>query len=172
MEENMFRSLLCIGIVTMFLVGCGPSKPTELTGEQIAEEKEKVVQVIKDYNKAFEDKKFESIVRTLSDDVVFFGSDSSEVIKSLSDFKQSILDQWNTYDIKYGEIYDKLIVMDNTGTLASIIYGTPATVKVKGSDSTLHYFFRVSRTLKKQDGRWMIASGIIGITQQVPVAKK
>ena len=131
MEENMFRSLLYCALLSVLLVGCGPSKSTELSGEQIAQEKEKVIQVIKDYNTAFEEKKFEPIVRTLSDDVVFFGSDSSEIISSLSDFKKNIQDQWNNFDIKYGEMYNKSIIMDNTGSFASIIYGTPATVKLK-----------------------------------------
>lgn len=153
-------------IMVLIISACGPNRPTELTSEQLANERERVIQVIKDYNAAFEAEKYTEIIETISDDVVFFGSDSSEVIKSLPDFKTLVEEQWETFDIKYGEMYDMSIIMDNNATVASVIYGTPAEVTMNGKE--IHYFFRIARTLKKVNNNWKIASGIVGITQQTP----
>jgi ketosteroid isomerase-like protein len=146
------------------MIACGPDKNDILSTEQLAKEKERVIEVVKDYNKAYESESFSGIIETLSEDVVFFGSDSSEVIRSLSDFKKMIQTQWGTYKIKYGNMFDTWVQMDSRGTLASVIFGIPATVKINNG-AEVPFFFRVARTLKKQDNRWVIVSGIVGITQ-------
>jgi ketosteroid isomerase-like protein len=166
----MKKIVLMLFVSFFIFSGCGPSKNDELTTEQIVKEKERVKAIMEDYNRAFESESFSSIIETLSEDVVFFGSDSSEIIRSLSDFKNMIQKQWAEYDIKYGKMVDTWIDMDSKGTLASIIYGIPAKVTMKGE--TLNYFFRVARTLKKQDNRWLITSGIVGITQDMPKETK
>ena len=39
-------------------------------------------------------------------------------------------------------------------------------------DTVMNVFFRISRTLVKIDNSWKIASGIIGITQDMPKSTK
>lgn len=163
----MKKLILLFGFSLALLVSCVQNRPDELTSEQIAKEKAKVLDVMKAYNKAFQNEKFSEIIETLSEDVVVFGTDSAEVIRSLSDFKKLIQTQWERYDIKYGEMVDTWILMDSQGSLASMVFGIPGVVKMP--DGTVqNVFFRISRTLKKQNGKWLIASGIIGITQVTP----
>ena len=166
---NMRKIVLWLFASIFIFSACGPNKNDELTSEQLSKEKQRVLSVIKDYNKAFEMESFSSIIETLSEEVVFFGSDSSEVIRSLSDFKNMIQKQWSEYDFKYGEMVDTWLQMDSKGTLASIIYGIPAVVTINNVPS--NYFFRVARTLKNQDNRWVIVSGIVGITQDMSNSK-
>lgn len=167
----MKRLLLFFGLSFALLTACVQNRSEDLTVEQIAKEKTKVIDVIKAYNLAYQNEKFSEIIETLSEDVVFFGTDSVEVIRSLSEFKKLIQDQWNRVDIKYGEMVDTWVLMDKQGSFASVVFGVPAIVKyVSGGEQKV--FFRIARTLKKQDHKWVIASGIVGITQvmnDVPV---
>ena len=148
-------------LISLLFVSCGPSKDP-LTLDEMNKEKEAVKQVLKAYNKAFEEQNFAGILPTLSQDVIFFGSDSAEVVSSLNDFKKKITEQFKTVEkTKYGEMTDVSIQMDPYGTFASIIYGIPMNIIIAGKQS--HMFLRVARTLKKEENRWVIVSGIIGV---------
>ncbi len=159
--------LLLVCSIALSITACGPNRNDELTSEQIAKEKERVLNVVKEYNKANQNKSFSSIIETLSNDVVFFGSDSSEVIRNLTDFQKMIKKQWELYNITYGDMVDVWIDIDSKGTIASVISGMPGEVHFQGQNQK--YFFRVARNLKKQNNKWLISSGITGITQQMPV---
>ncbi len=150
-------------LLLVLVVSCAPSVEP-LTNQEIEAEKRSVIEVLNNYNSAFQQKDFAGILPTLADDVVFFGTDSSEVINNLNEFKHKLTEQFNNVDeMRYGDMSDISIQMDPYGTFASIIYGMPLTV-VK--DNILHnMFLRVARTLRKEDGRWVIVSGIIGVAQ-------
>lgn len=155
------KKLLLFILPMIMLIACGPASD-DLTPEEIAREKEAVVQVIKTYNEAMQKKNFAGIVPTLSEDVIFYGTDSSEIIKSLSEYKQKLTQQFNSYDqMIYGDMVNVEIFMDKRGTLASIIYGIPTTLNKGGQSERL--FLRTSRTLKKEQGNWHIISGVVGI---------
>lgn len=162
----MKRYLLLL-LSSLIVISCSNNGPEQLTGDKLAAEKNKVLDAIKDYNSAYQNESFTEIIKTLSEDVVFFGTDSSEVIRSLSEFKTMIQEQWNHYDIKYGNIVDPSVIMDDYGTIASVVFGIPGIVK-KDNGPEQHIFFRIARTLVKQDKKWVIASGVIGITQTMP----
>jgi len=139
---------------------CSPTREP-LNTEEMSREKDAVVEVMKAYNKAFEEKNFAGILPTLSDDVIFFGTDSSEVIKNLSDFKKKITDQFTSVDkMQYGEMRDISVQMDPYGTYSSIIFGVGVNLIHQGK--TEHMFLRAARNLRKEDGKWVIVSGIIG----------
>jgi ketosteroid isomerase-like protein len=149
--------------VLITISACGPKKEY-LSPLEIEKEKEKVIEVIKEYQVAYDEKNFGKVVETLADDVIFFGTDSSEVIKTFADFKKAIEKQWQEYDkIIYGEMRDVSIQMDDQGTLASIIFGTNADFIV-GTD-TSNYYLRIARVLKKSNEKWLIVSGIVGIVR-------
>ncbi|MCX7735474.1 MAG: nuclear transport factor 2 family protein [Candidatus Kapabacteria bacterium] len=161
----MLKYLLFISISFILVYSCGP-RPDELTTAEMAKEKEDIIATIKAFNKAMEEERFEGLVPYLSEDVIFFGTDSSEIIKSLSDFKKAITEQFNAVEsLSYGEMSDISIQMDSRGTFASIIYGVPTTYKMVGSNAPESYFFRVNRTLKKEGGKWVIVSGIVSIAR-------
>jgi ketosteroid isomerase-like protein len=156
-------------ILLILVASCAPSVEP-LTNQEIEAEKQAVIEVMKSYNAAFQQKDFAGILPTLATDVVFFGTDSAEVIKNLNEFKRKLTEQFNDVDeMRYGEMSDISIQMDPYGNFASIIYGMPLTV-VK--DNIIeHLFLRVARTLRKEDGRWVIISGIIGVARGTTGAK-
>ncbi len=156
------KKTLTTFFILVFVLGCTPQKE-ELTMQDIDKEKQAIVQVMKEYNKAAEEKNFSDMIETLAGEVIFFGTDSSEVIKTFAEFKAKMEQQWKTFDkTKYGEMYDMDIQMDDNATFASIIYGTPLEITIGGETAKL--FIRVARTLKKEKGKWVIVSGIVGHT--------
>lgn len=162
------KKYLPILMLIILVVSCGPSIEP-LTPQEIENEKEAILEVLKSYNTAFQQKDFAGILPTLADDVVFFGTDSSEVIKNLNEFKQKITEQFNDVDeMRYGEMTDVSIQIDPYGHFASIIYGMPLTVVKDNKIEKM--FVRVARTLRKEDGRWVITSGIIGVARGTSLA--
>ncbi len=150
-------------LLLVFLLSCSTSND-QLSTEEEVREKEKVVEVLKAYNKAYEKKNFSEMVRYLANDLTFFGSDSGETVKSLSEFKVAIEKQWEDMDsLKFGNMQDIYILMDSRGRIASAIYGIPLNIWTNGQ--YVNFFLRVARTLKKEGGNWVIASGITGITR-------
>lgn len=162
------KKLILIACVSLLvLAGCMGNGTKPLTVEQTAKEKARVMEVIKQYNDASNKKSFSSIIETLDENVVFFGSDSTEIIHSLNDFKKMIQNQWNQLDIQSGDMVDTWIQMDPTGTLASVIYGQPSVITLPDGRKQ-RVFFRIARTLKKQDNQWLIVSGIVSMTASNP----
>lgn len=154
-------------LITAFIIisGC-KTEPEFLPADQIEKEKAAVIKVCNDYNKASEAKSWSAMVETLAEEVKFFGTDSSEVIKTFPEFKKKMLEQWQQYDkMIYGEMVDVEVLMDRQGTIASIFFGVPVYLQ-HGNDS-IHYFLRGARTLKKdkEKNRWFIVSGLVGIVR-------
>lgn len=162
------KKIIPFFILIVTLISCGPQKAPELTPEERKKEEEAVMRVIKEYNAAYQTKNYSQLTETLSEDVIFFGSDSAETIKSLTQFKKKIEEDTQNTTYKYGEPVDVHIIMDNGATVASVIYGMSTTLTFSEGnlkDKQASFFLRVARTLKKSKGRWYIASGIISITQ-------
>jgi ketosteroid isomerase-like protein len=161
----MSRFLLLLFLLPIF-AGCGgPNDNDKLSPEVLNAEKQEVINTLKEYNTAFEEKNFSRLVPTLSEDVVFFGTDSAEVIKSLSEFKNVLEKQWNTYDTMiYGNMSDVVVQMDNKASVASVYYGIPCTIVNKDGKHE-NMFLRVARTLKKEKNKWTIVSGIVSIAR-------
>ena len=171
-----FFNLLSIGalmkspllaLLTVLLIAassCGPSQPLPLTDQEIAKEKEAIIDVANRYNISSASKDWSGIVELLSKKVTFYGTDSAEVLRNFEEFQAKINQQWDFYDTMiYGDMVDIHIDIDPQGQLASIIFGVPCDI-VKGNKA-IHYFLRVARTLKKEDGKWVICSGIVGIAK-------
>lgn len=161
------RNFLLLSLTLILLVSACQPKKKIMTPEQIEAEKAAIVKVMDDYHTASSEKDFGAVVSCLADEVIFFGTDSSEVIKTFAEFKTAIQKQWEEYDkIKYGPLNDVSIQMDKDATLASIIFGVSADVEKDGIHN--QYYLRVSRTLEKKDGKWFIVSGIMGIVRTTP----
>jgi ketosteroid isomerase-like protein len=165
-----FSLQIILILIASFFLACQP-KPKFLSPLEIQNEKEKVQKVIVDFHKALEDKNFGKLVETLADEVIFFGTDSSEIIKTFADFKMAIDQQWKDYDrIDYGELRDVSIQMDDNASLASIIYGTNAEITKGGV--AVEYYLRIARILRKKNDRWLIVSGIVGIVRTDEEARR
>ncbi len=160
MKQVFITLILIAGIL---LSSCEPQKEI-LTAEKRKDEESKVITTINNYNKSNQEKNWYSLVETLADEVVFFGTDSAEVITSFADYKKAIEKQWQEYEkMNYGELQDISIQMDNEATLATIIYGQNVEV-IKGS-IVKNYYMRGARILKKEKNKWVIVSGIVGIVR-------
>ena len=150
-------------LLSLFIVltACTPEQKV-LSKEEVDKEHEAIINVIKAYNKAMDEKNFYALTETLAGDVVFFGTDSAEVINTFADFKEKIKEQWKMFDkMLYGEMLDISIQMDPASPkLASIIFGIPQTITI--GDTTATLFMRMNRTLKKERGNWVIVSGVVG----------
>ncbi len=162
------KKLFYLLIITIFILPSCQTEQKYLTIEEIKKEETEILKVLVAYNKASEDKNFAELLKTLADSVVFFGSDQGEVIKTFADYKEAIQKQWEEYEYtKYGDITDLFIAMDNRATLASVIYGVPLQAKLKNGINE-EVFLRVSRTLRKQNDKWVIVSGITSIPRVKP----
>jgi len=162
------KKLFYLLIITIFILPSCQTEQKYLTVEEIKKEETEILKVLIAYNKASEDKNFAELLKTLADSVVFFGSDQGEVIKTFADYKEAIQKQWEEYEYtKYGDITDLFIAMDNRATLASVIYGVPLQAKLKNGINE-EVFLRVSRTLRKQNDKWVIVSGITSIPRVKP----
>jgi len=160
MKQIILLAFICALLIPV-LIGC-QSEPKALTVDEINKEKQAIVQVIENYNRASERKNFAELVNTLADSVTFFGTDEGEVITTFADFKKAIEDQWNEYDYtKYSPLTDVYIVMDKNATLASVLFGV--TFEGRRAGITENLFIRAARTLKKQDGKWVIVSGLLSV---------
>lgn len=154
------KHVIFLILIISLMSACGPEKE-EMTSADYKNEEAAIKKVMEDYTKAAEDKDFSAMIETLAGEVIFFGTDSSEVIKTFPDYKDKMNEQWKVFDkIKYGEMYDISIQMDDRATFASIIYGTPCEITI--GDQKANLFLRVARTLKKEKGKWVIVSGIVG----------
>jgi hypothetical protein len=161
------KALLIILFTSLgFLLSCQPEQKS-MTLEQIKLEETEIIKVIEANNKASEEKNFAELLKTLADSVSFFGTDQNEVIKTFADYKVAIQKQWESYEYtKFSKIQDVFITMDKNASVASIIYGVQLEAKFNGNIESL--FLRVSRNMVKQDGKWVIASGITSIPRQAP----
>ncbi|MFA6570603.1 MAG: nuclear transport factor 2 family protein [Bacteroidota bacterium] len=159
--KKLLLSFLCLTLIT----ACAP-KEKELSADDISREQQAIINVMKKYLKSVEDKNFSQLVETLASEVVFYGTDSSEVLKTFPEFKKAMLKQWSLFDRqKYGEMSEVSIQMDKNATFASIIFGISFDVTI--GDKTARLYLRMARILKKEDNKgWVIVSGIVGSTSQ------
>jgi hypothetical protein len=160
--DKFMKSMILLFAMLIIITACAP-KEKELTPDQIAKEKQAIVKVMKEYNDATESKSWSRLVETLASEVRFYGTDSSEVINTFDEYKEKIITQWNLFDQqKYGEMTNINIEMDPNASFASIIYGIPFDVTI--GQRVAHLFLRIQRTLKKENDKWVIVSGIVGST--------
>lgn len=166
----MKKILPFLFILIVFISACKEEK-VALSPERIKIEKDKVLETIRAFHAAYEKKDFGALIPTLAGEVVFFGTDSGEVITTFSDYKQKMLEQWQEYDVmKYGEPYDVFIEMDPYGNFASIIYGVQLYVKKQNYENT--YQVRAARTLRREKDKWVIVSGIVSIPRSPAEVKQ
>ena len=159
---KLFLTLFSLALIT--LTSCQCDKKVMTFDQKIAQEKE-IIKVIEANNTASENENFAELLKTLADSVAFFGTDENEVIKTFAEYKDAIQKQWDLYEnTKFSSITNPFITMDDKGTVASIIYGVEMQTSINGIEE--HHFLRVSRNLFKQNGHWVIASGITSIPRQ------
>ena len=156
------KKLILLFIIAGFIFGCA-EKADELSPQERTLQREAIVQVINNYVEAYQNKNFSKAVRSLSDTVVFYGTDIEEKITSLSQFKEEVQAEWDLVSkIEYGQMRDLLIYIDNDAELAQVYYALPARYHFKEIEEPRSLYLRYARTLKKIEGNWLIVGGTAG----------
>jgi len=164
LSTKPMKNLLLLSIIFIFFLSSCEQKKKYLTPQELEAEKEKIKLVIQNFNQASEDEDFGKMVEYLSDEVTFFGTDSSEIIKTFAEYKKAIDQQWQIYDrIHYSDLNDVTVFIDREGSLATIFYGSSASVLKQGI--TKEYYLRGARILEKKDDKWLIVGGLTGIVR-------
>lgn len=159
----MRNSLLVLFIFALIFSSCEQPKKF-LSDHELLQEKEKVKSTIETFHKVSEEKDFSKMVNFLSDEVIFFGTDSTEVFKTFAEYKRAIDEQNRVYDkIEYSSLQDEAIFIDPDGQLATIFYGTYATTYKAGIKEI--FYLRGARVLEKKEDKWLIKGGLTGIVR-------
>ena len=151
-----FISLL---VIAALVSGCGPKK---LNVQDIAREKKAVESVITTFWKAYESKDLAAMDKFLSTspEVVFFGTDSAEVVKSPAQWEIQKRDDMQLFEaFKAGELRNLSIQVDSYGELASSVCEIPLDMKIGGQMS--HSLARIAMTMKKEKGDWRTIQGML-----------
>ena len=98
LRTKPMKNLLLLSIIFIFFLSSCEQKKKYLTPQELEAEKEKIKLDIQNFNQASEDEDFGKMVEYLSDEVTFFGTDSSEIIKTFAEYKKAIDQQWQIYD--------------------------------------------------------------------------
>ena len=148
------KQLIIIMLLISLILGCEPLK---MTSEQIAAEKKAIDSIITEFNKGYESKDIESMIKLFSksDELIGFGTDSAEVTKSIDEWRTQFENDFQLFDsVKIGNLRNLSIQISNGGDLASAVYEAPADMVYDGQSA--HIFLRFANTWKKENGEWRI----------------
>ena len=155
----MYRTMLVL-LVAALLIGCGPRK---LTVEDIAKERKSVEAVLANFWRALEAEDAAKMAQLFSPSgIVFFGTDSAEVIKSTAQWEAQLkVDSQLFESLKVGEPRNLSTQIDSYGELASTICEVPVEMTIGGEASRLQARFAL--TMKNEKGEWHIVQGMIAL---------
>ncbi len=160
-----------ISILLLFVLGA--CVPTELTPDQIEREKEQVHKQIKKILKGYDEKDLKTILSTFStsQDLMAFGSDAGEVMRSLSDWEAQMAYDFQLYESsKFGEMQNLSIQVSKTGDLAAAVFESKAEIVTGGVPSSM--LWRFSTALKKEDGMWRIIHWVASVATEGESARE
>lgn len=162
------KKLILIACISLLaLAGCMDSGLKPQTGEEAAKGMAEVMDVVKQYAASTDNTDINKIFDLLDPNVTMFGTDSSEIVKSVDSYKQQIKAQIQQVNIKHGQIKDPWVMMDPYGTIASVIYGMPCVLEFHNGTKQ-DVFLRVALTLQKKDEKWLIISCVTGMAKSNP----
>lgn len=148
-------------VIVALMWGCGPKK---MTPEESAKEKKAVESVLSSFWKAYESKDASAAKNTFSasTDLMFFGTDSAEVVKTVTQWETQMKDDWELFEtVKFGEMRNLSIQVDGYGELATALYELPVDMTISGKPS--HSLFRGANVLKKENGGWRLFQGVVAV---------
>lgn len=149
--------MIALGLLT----GCTEKKPAP----DMAKEKAAVEAAINGFDQAYQSKDFEALKKLFSSspDMVWFGTDSAEVIMGIAGWQAQTTADWLLFEsIKMGEPRHLSILIDNDAQLASAIYEVSVDAVIGGKPA--HLILRFASTLRKENGEWRFAQGAVGNT--------
>ena len=156
----MYRFIWLLLVVAL-LSGCGRQKTTPV---DTAKEKQAIESAITKFGKAYESKDLSTMTTLLSTsgELMWFGTDSAEVIKSVAQWETQMKNDWQVFEsVKFGEVRNLSIQVASDGQLASAVYEVPLDMTIGGQLS--HALFRFGCALKKENGEWRYIQGVAGV---------
>jgi ketosteroid isomerase-like protein len=160
MEVPMYRLISSLVIIAL-LSGCGPRK---MPPGDIVTEKKAIESLVSNFWKAFESKNLAALTKlyTTSGDLMFFGTDSAEVIRTIAQWEAQVKNDWEMFQtVKFGELKNISTIVANDGELGSIVCETPVDMTVGGQQS--HSLFRFAGTLRRENGEWRFVHGMVAM---------
>jgi ketosteroid isomerase-like protein len=154
---RLITQLLIVGL----LAGCGPRK---LSPGEVATEKKAIETLLSDFWKAYESKDISAASKfySRSSDLMVFGSDSAEVMTSLTQWETQIKNDWELFQtVKIGEMRNIGVLVSDDGMLGSIVCEFPADMIVGGQSN--HFLFRLAGAVRKENGQWHFVQGMMAV---------
>lgn len=169
----MVRTIVFFLAVTL-IAGCGPAK---LSPEEIATEKKAIESAVSGFWKAYESRDMAAVSKSLTStgELLFFGTDSAEVIRSREQWETQVQHDWELFQtLKVGDLRNLSILLSDDARLGSAVCEIPMQMTVGGQES--HALFRYAATLRKEAGEWRLVTGMaavatVGQSSAVLVAK-
>jgi ketosteroid isomerase-like protein len=130
--------------------------------EDVAKEKKAVESVLDNFWKAYEAKDAAAMDKLVSPTlgIMFFGTDSAEVIKSTAQWEAQKKDDMQLFEsFKAGEPRNVSTQIDSYGELASAICEIPVDMTIGGQMS--HSLARFAVTMRNENGGWRIIQGMV-----------
>ncbi|MHA1372143.1 MAG: nuclear transport factor 2 family protein [Promethearchaeota archaeon] len=158
------KRLIFLLLSIVLIVSCGQQK---MTSEQIDMEKKTIESLIAKINNGYESKDIESVTNMFSksDELIVFGTDSAEVIKSIIEWKTQVKNDFQLIEsVKFGDLRNLSIQISTSGDLAAAVYEVPVDMVFAGQSS--HVLIRFANTWKKENGEWRIIQWLASIASK------
>ncbi len=150
--------LISLVLVFAMIPGCAPRK---MTPEDFTKEKRGVESAILQFWKGYEAKDQTAIENVLSTsgDLMLFGTDSAEIVKTVPQMETLIKSDWEVIEkVKFGDMRNLSIVIDGNAEVASAVYEVPFEMTMAGQMS--RFLARCAFGLKKENGNWRLSQGM------------
>lgn len=130
----------------------------------IAKEKGAVEAAITAFARGYESKDIAAVQKLFSnsDDLMWFGTDSAEVIRGWAEWERQMNNDWQVFKtVKMGAPRNLSILVDNDAQMASTIFELPTDVTMAGMSP--HLTLRFGATLRKENGEWKFLQGVVSV---------
>ncbi len=143
-------------LLSLLIIGCGEKEQkTESNKIDLDSARHNIIVAINNFNEAYAKKDWDRMKKLLSGTVHMFGTDSADVINSISDYETELRYDWQNFDqAKFSTPGNLFIEVDKDGELANAIYEIlfNTVSNGKSTQNTL----RFSNTYKKESGEWKL----------------
>jgi ketosteroid isomerase-like protein len=156
----MYRTFLFAAVAWM-MYGCGSPRTPPV---DVAQEKAAIKSLIRYFHLAYETRDQSALENLFSTsmEMVWFGTDSAEVIRNIPAWEGQMKNDWELFDsFRTGEVRNLSIQVSGDGEFASAVWEVPAVVKVGGKESAS--LFRFGGGLTKENGRWRFTQGLAAV---------
>lgn len=155
------KKFLYVIISSLLIIGCFKKEEMQdVKKVDLDNEKHAVIELINTFNSSYAKKDWDGLKKCLATTVHCFGTDTAEVMNSVSDFEKQTKNDWQLYDaIKLGTPRNLFIEIDKDGELANAIYELYFNVIHQGKGT--QNISRFSVTFKKENGEWKIVHSLV-----------